>query len=192
MTICIVMLSIVLLFSLMLRARIGARIRVTPDAYEVRLRWGIFTFRTWTPQTEGKPKRTRRSRKKPKEAKKGPGEETKPAIKLAQVIDMLPAVRWALGKLGRGFRVEQLELYLIVATGDVAKTAALYGAVNAGLGLMAPITGKIKNTDIAVGLDYNLSKPQIYMTTALSIRTGAILSAGLALLLTFLRNRKRV
>ena len=174
---------VALLIYLLLRARVGVRVKMKPGFTEIRVFFGAFSFGI----IPSKPKKAKPRRVK-KEKKKKP-EKPKKKIKITPklIFDMLPHAFRTIGRFFGGIAIEKLYCHIVVATGDAAKTAILFGAANAGLGLLAPITDRALKSDVTLGLDYSLPQTQIYLSTALSIRLGTALALGLGLLWRFWR-----
>ena len=183
----IILFGLALLIFLFLRTRLGVRVKISPDYYEVRIYFGVFSFQIAPPKRVEKPKRVKPKKPKPPEAV-----EKKPALTATSVMDMIPALRRAVARLLKGIVIDILYLHFVAAGGDAAQAALLFGAAHAGLGLVAPLTRKAKQCDISVGLDYSLPKPLVYLSTALSIRVYTVLSVGINLLVMFWRRSRRV
>ena len=181
---------IALLIFLLLRARVGVDVKMRPEITELRLLFGIFSFRILPAKPRKKPKRVKKAKvKKPKKEKHGPPEKKKPFLTPGGAIKLLPSMGRSVARLVKGIAIHRLYFHMVVATDDVARTAQLFGAVHAGLGMAAPLTTKVKNADITVGLDYTITSPVIYLSTAASIRVGTVLAVGLSLVWAVLRQR---
>ena len=191
MTGLIIICVLALLIFLFLRARVGVDVKMRPELTELRLRFGFFAFQILPAKPRKRPKRVKKAqaKAKKKERPEPPEVKKKPFLTPSGVIKLLPSIGRMIAKLVKGITLHRFNFHIIVATGDVAKTAELYGAVHAGLGLAAPLTARVKDADITVGLDYNLTSPVIYLSTALSIRTGTVLAAGLSLLWAIWRSK---
>ena len=83
----------------------------------------------------------KRRKAEQKEAKKG-----QPKPPLGEIIHMvLELIKVVFARLGRHLRIDVARLRLVVATGDAAKTAVLWGAVCPAVGALLELLNRITN-----------------------------------------------
>jgi hypothetical protein len=166
---------------------------MTPEKYCLRVGWGPVSLRVLPakPSRQEKPKRAKKkAAPEPEEAAKAKSKKER-RFSLSMLPLLLKAVTRALGRLLRGIRVERLYSHIVAARGDAAKTAVLFGAVHAALGLVGPaLERRADKLDVTVGVDYELPSPKLYLSAALSIRTGTLLAVAFSLAFSALRVRR--
>ncbi len=132
-------------------------------------------------------------RRKNTELRLGEREKTDiPALikKLTRVLKVFIA------RFGKHLRIELRELVLIIATGDAAQTAILYGAAIGAvqdLLVLLDATGTLKmrrDSRILVDTDFTSEKPTIRVDLTVSFRVWQIFDMGLRAVFEFLKNDK--
>ena len=191
-----ILLGIILLIMLFLSTKAGVRVAVVPGLTRLRVRFGVFSFgilpakkKEVTPRQKRKAEKKKEKKALKKALKKAEKkkEKKKSIITPALVLDLVPCVFRAVARFFGGIDIERLYCHVVVATGDAANTAVLFGAAHAGLVVLTPLTAKASKSDITIALDYDLPSTQLYLSTALSIRVGTVLAIGFSLLFAFWR-----
>lgn len=147
------------------------------------------------PPKAGEEKKKKRKKKEKKE--KPPG----PKINREQIfysIETLPPILGrALRRTGRRLRVGPLKVHLLVAGGDPADTALLYGRLEAALGAGLPALHRlvhVRDQDIRLFLDFQEERMDCIADVGISLRPWDLVSVGLraggSLLKWYLRFRK--
>ena len=180
-------LLLLLLCLLRLGARVswGTEVRVTAILGPVRLQ--ILPGKE-KPRKE-KPKKeesAEKREKKPKKARKSPpkpnGEDIREALRL-----LLPALKRALGKLGRGIRIDPLRVSLTLAgKNDPADAAEKYGYLQAAVWAWMPQLQRflhIPDPRIHTGVDFEAEGTDFGGEAAVTLRLGTLLAMGFALLI---------
>ena len=111
-----------------------------------------------------------------------------------------PPLRRALGRLGRGIRVDPLDLRVILGGArDPAQTARMYGYLHAGIWTIMPAMEElveIRKPYLHVGVDYENTETILHGQIGISARLGtllrAALSAGIPAIRWFLQHRKNM
>jgi hypothetical protein len=186
-----ILLGLALLVYLFLRARLRVSGWVTPEGHYLRVAWGPVSLRV-LPAKPKKPKKAKKAKKKRPKKEKPEETETPPKkerrFSAAMLPPLLKAGRRALGRLLGGIRVKHLYSHIVAASPDAAKTALMFGAIHAGLGVVGPaLARRTDDFDVTVGMDYSRSAPQFYLSAALSIRTGTLIAAVLSLAVALFR-----
>ena len=180
-------LLLLLLCLLRLGARVswGTEVRVTAILGPVRLQ--ILPGKE-KPRKE-KPKKAEsaeKREKKPKKARKSlpkpNGEDIREALHL-----LLPALKRALGKLGRGIRIDPLRVSLTLAgKNDPADAAEKYGYLQAAVWAWMPQLQRflhIPDPRIHTGVDFEAEGTDFGGEAAVTLRLGTLLAMGFALLI---------
>ena len=99
----------------------------------------------------------KKSKDKPSGHKAGKAEKKpKQKLTLQDVRDLLRIGLKALGRLRRGLSIDVLRLHMCVAADDPYDAVMRYGALNAGLGVLAPLAHnalKIRKEDVRTDVD---------------------------------------
>lgn len=178
---------IVLLVYFFLRARLRVSFWLIPGKYDLQVRWGPVKKRLLPFKGQPRKRPDKQKTEKPEEGKK----KEKKALPFS-TKSILDQARYRGLPFLKKVRVEHINAHIVAATGDAAHTAILFGAISAGLGLAAPLIETVTHKkSITVDADYELTKPQFYFSTAVSIRTGTLLAFALAFLLALLRTREK-
>ena len=174
-----IVLAVIILFALL---RFGASVVYNADGFAVSARVGFLSLRIYP--REEKPrkaakkaaKRAKKLDKKKEKKKKKPDEEItdgeKKPGKLKDYLEMLPAIKKVLGRLRRRLLIKTLIVHLIIAGDDPSKTAMIFGAANAGIGVMVPALEKffrIRRRDFRTSADFDRAEPYIYIKAAISL-----------------------
>ena len=136
------------------------------------------------PPKEAKPKEEKKpaEEKKPEE-KKPENEEKKPKKKpeldfsFDEIMELLKKVLKGFGILGRKFRVDRFLFDYLAAGKDPYLTARIFGYVNAGLNMLAPICAQRFDVDdlyVRTDIDFTAESMRLDLGIALTIRIGAI------------------
>lgn len=129
-----------------------------------------------------------------KEAKKG-----QPKAPLNEIITMvLELVKVVFSRFGRHLRIDVTRLRLVVATGDAAKTAILWGAICPAVGALLEILDRItnlrtvKNCDIDVVPDFTADTFRADICIAFSLRVWHVFDIAFRALFSFLKHKPHV
>lgn len=181
--------------------RVGARVEFGGDSLTVAARVGLIRFRVYpkapkrdaagekTPkqmEKEAKAKAAREAKQAEKAAKK----QTKAKPELKQIADMvrsalqelLPPLKRALARLGRGIRIKPLRLYVTLgAAEDPAAGAQLYGELNAAVWAVMPVLEEFADVPdpyLQVDVDFDAPKTDLRGEVGVSLRIGTLLAAA--------------
>jgi len=192
-----VLMAVVLGLLLLAQLRVGAVVEFSEAGLRVKLRVGRFYISVFPARASGEKK----DRKAGKQKKQVPKEEKKPKGGLLElVLEFLPLVLDTAGKFKRRLRVDTLELELTVASADPADTAMQYGQANALMAsLWQPITQTfhVKDGRAHIGIDFDATKPTLYLLASVSVKVGQALILGVVFgvkalcILIRARNKKR-
>lgn len=198
-----------LLLMLAVLLAMTAQIRAVYDQGEASLwvRYGPLKLQIYPPKppktedSEASPKKKKpRKPKKEKNAEDTP-EKGKLSISAEQILYALetlpPILGRALGRTRRSIRVRPLKLHLLIAGGDPAGTALLYGRAQAALAAGMPVLRRavrIGEEDIRLFLDFQRTRPDCIADVGVSIRcwdaARIAVCAGGSLVKWFLKFRK--
>lgn len=132
------------------------------------------------------PEKRKKGRKNaPKRGKEPPKSPSKPRKK-GETLDLLraflPLVLRTVKRLCGRLRVDKLDMVLIAGAEDPGDAALQYGRANAILGsLWQPIvnTCRVADGHARVDVDFNATKPEVYLLARLSLNVGQILMLAL-------------
>ena len=194
------LIALLCLLRLGVRASWGAETRVTAILGPVRL--------PLVPKKEGKtgkekPKKEKQKKKKPAKEKAAkcrqplpkPGkEDIREALQL-----LLPALKRALRKLGRGIRIDPLRVSLTLGgKNDPADAAEKFGYLQAAVWAGMPQLQRwmhIPDPHIHTDVNFDAEKTEVSGEAAVTLRLGTLFAMGFALLIPalkwFLHYRKR-
>lgn len=166
------------------------------------LRYGPVRRQLFPPPEGGEEKKKKPSGKK---AKKKPGREKskgkRAGVNREQIFYALeklpPILGRALRRTGRSVRFQPLKVYVLVAGGDPADTALLYGRLEAALHGALPVLERavrIRDRDVRLFLDFSAREMDVIADVGVSLRPGSLvwiaLRAGGSLLKWFLGFRR--
>lgn len=194
---------IVLLIALLCWTRVGAWIAFGGEDLRLDVKFGLLRVHI-LPAKPKKPK----AKKPPKEKKKKPkeepeGEKPKLSFTLEDGRDalrtLLPPLKRALRRLGRGIRVKPLRLSLVLGgQEDPAASAQAYGELQAAVWSGMPLLEKlldIRDPYIHTDVDFTAPDTVVEGEAGVTLRVGTLLAMGFGLafpaLRWFLRWRKR-
>ena len=214
-----IILVIVVLIVLLCLTRVGVRAAFGDGSVTVDARIGLIRFRAYPrPPKKERPPKEKTARQLAKEEKATAAKEAKKARKVAEkqakpkpdlkqiavlvrsaVQELLPPLKRALARIGRGIRIRPLRLYVTLgAANDPAAGAQLYGEVNAAVWAVMPVLEQfadIPDPYIQVNLDFDNTKTTLQGEAGLSIRIGTLLAAafgiGIPAARWFLRMQKQ-
>ena len=172
---------VIILFVLLVLAllRVGVILEYSEDGFNTWIKLGFLKLKLKKSDEKKKPKK----KKKPKDK----GSILKPGS-LRDFMDMLKAIKVALGRLKRKLLIKNLTLHYTSASDDPAKTALRFGAANAVFGAIVPVLEKhfrIKKRDLRASADFNSQEQGIYVRLNISIAVWEIVYVLLALLPLF-------
>lgn len=183
----------VLLLALAAALLIPAKVRFSYDQGEMALwiRYGPLKIRLFPPK-EKKPKQPPPSQAEAPETPEKEPEKTKRAkkprakINLQQILYSLetlpPILVRALRRTGRRIRVGPLKIHLLIACGDPADTAQLYGRIQAALAAGLPILHRavsVKDQDIQLFPDFLRDRMDCIADVGASLRPWDLVSVGI-------------
>ena len=119
-----------------------------------------------------KPKKEKKPKEKPEKA---PKKRPKPSPD--ELLQLLQLGLAALARFKRTLTVNRFMLHLVVAAEDPFDATVIYGAVNAGLGIVESMRGKAfkaRSVDIQTALDYNSTYPRADAELTVTISLGRI------------------
>lgn len=196
-----ILLAILLMLAVLLSMTVQVRASYDQGDAELWVRFGPLRFQLYPVKPRGEKKK--REPKPPEEPEKPPEKEKgkKRSLSPEQIFYTLetlpPILGRALGRLGRGIRIEPLRIHLLIAGEDPADTALLYGRAQAALAAWMPAVRRrvrIRGEDIRLFLDFQRTRPDCAAEVGISIRCGTAawisLRAGGSLLKWFLKFRK--
>lgn len=193
---------IALLILLLCRTRVGAWAAFGGGDLRLDARFGFLRVHILPakPKKPGKPERE----KKPKPPEQEP-EEEKPKLSFTledgkdALRTLLPPLKRALARLGRGIRVKPLRLSLVLGgQEDPAAAAQAYGELQAAVWSGMPLLEKlldIRDPSIHTDVDFNAPGAAAEGEVGITLRVGTLLAVGFGMALPalkwFLRWRKR-
>ena len=197
---------IVLLIALLCRTRVGAWAAFGGEELRLDVKFGLLRIHI-LPAKPKKPKAEKpKKEKKRKKPKKEP-EEERPKPKLSFTLEdgkdalrtMLPPLKRALRRFGRGIRVKPLRLSLVLGgLEDPAASAQLYGEIQAAVWTGMPLLEKlldVRDVRIRTDVDFMAPNTAVEGEVGVTIRIGTLLAMGFGLAFPalgwFLRWRKR-
>lgn len=188
---------IVLLIALLCWTRVGAWIAFGGEDLRLDVKFGLLRVHI----LPAKPKA-----KKP-EKEKEPKEEEKPKSKRSFTLDdgkdalrtLLPPLKRALRRLGRGIQVKPLRLSLVLGgQEDPAASAQAYGELQAAVWTGMPLLERlldIRNPYIHTDVDFTAQDTAVEGEAGVTLRVGTLLAMAFGVIFPalgwFLRWRKR-
>jgi len=175
---------------------VGVSAAYDDNGFLLHLKLGVLKIRLLPRREKSRPKRKRRAKEpaQPKEKQK----KEKQRLRLRDIRELLRIVLRALHRLRVHLSVDVLRLYITVAGDDPYDTVRLYGAVNAGLGIMLAELHKvlkIRDEDVAADLDLEAQQLQITAKITATLQIWEILLIGVctaaALLAWHIRRKKQ-
>ena len=177
---------ILILLILLLITPVGVDLRYD-GALRVRLKFGILHFTLFP----GKENKTPKEKKKPEKEKKQPG----PKPTLQEILELVRIALQALGRFRRRLSIDLLRLYVLVAADDPYDAVLRYGALNAGLGVLAPLAHnalKIRSEDVRTNVDVQGTKSSAECHVIATLQIWEILWIAICFACAFLSwNGKR-
>lgn len=192
------------LLVLLCRTRVGVRAAFGAEL-TLDIVFGRFHFRV-LPLKQKDPKKTRKRKNtggKKSEPEKSKEKKPFPMPGLRDIQDAVktlrPPLEKTLGRLGRGIRLDPLQLRLIVGgKTDPASAAELYGYLHGGVWTVMPQLERlmdIPNPYIHLDIDFTSSQNQVQGEAGVTLRAGTIFlmafGMGIPALRWFLRFIKR-
>ena len=195
MTVWKVFLIIILILFLIGRTKLGAMVEYSAQGILVKLRIGAIWFQLYPRKKkekadkEKRPKREKKKMPAKKSCKEEEAEHEKGG-KLDLVKQYLPLVGEAAGGMRKRITIDRLYLDFTAASQDPAGAAMAFGYANMALGMLLPIFEQnfvVKDHQVRTSVDFSLQSPVIYLSVAISIRIGQLVSFALRLLWCFFR-----
>jgi len=172
-------------------ARVSIRVRLKDKEWRVTLKvfWLERTHYPAPPSSKEK-KPGEKEPPKAKKEKKSPSQVDQVQLFLSIAED----IKKALGKMFDAIRIDRLEMDLIVATGDPARTGIAYGAAAAAVGMAVPALEsafRVKEKRISVEADFERTEPVTLLNGVFAVRLLPLVLAAASAGSAFLRaNRK--
>lgn len=181
------------LLLILLCSRYGVVLSYIDDDFSLLLRFGFFTFRIPNikkkkPKAEAAPQ-TEQKEEKPQKEKKKKKLSLPP---LDQLPELAAMAMKTLGRIFRSIRIDELMLHLRIASRDPYDTATTLNYANAAAEIL--LDGgllKVKKQDVVIYPDFCEEQIAAEGRLALSLRLFKLVAAALALLVGFLRWRKK-
>lgn len=186
---------------------LGIPIRILP-ARQKKVRVWRYSLRRMRKKDEkrrlalakkAKSDREKAAQKKQRKAERKEAKKGQPKAPLGDTINMvLELVKVIFSRFGRHLRIDVTRLNLVVATGDAAQTAILWGAVCPAVGALLEILDRItnlravKNCDIEVVPDFAADSFKADICIAFSLRVWHVLDIAFRALLSFIKNKPAV
>ncbi len=143
--------------------------------------------------------REKAAEKKQKKAEAKAAKKAKPKAPLDETVHMVfELVKVVFSRFGRHLRIDVTRLRLVVATGDAATTAILWGAVCPGVAALLELLDRItnlrtvKDCEIDVGVDFVAPTPTADICIAFSLRVWHVLDIAIRAAVSFLRNKPKL
>lgn len=143
--------------------------------------------------------REKAAEKKQRKAEQKEAKKNQPKVPLDETIRMiLSLVKTVFAHLGRYLHIEIARLRLVVATGDAAQTAILWGAVCPAVGALLEILGRITNLrtvrhcDIDVVPDFTAPTFTADVCISFSLRVWHLFAIAFATLFSFFKHKPAV
>ncbi|MBO5415905.1 MAG: hypothetical protein J6A83_04680 [Clostridia bacterium] len=140
-----------------------------------------------------KKKLTAKEKEQEKKAEKGKKKEPREIVDNIKMITSLAVL--VVERFFKHLRIRLARIKIIVATGDAASTAVMYGAITQSLNILLPLLESVKcfeklpQSDISVDLDYLAEEPTVDIKLMFSLRVWHTLDIGLSALKTFLKHK---
>lgn len=176
----------VLLAALVVLLLIPASVRFAYDrgALTLGVRFGPVKRQLFPkPEEPEKPREEKPAKKeKPKKEKpKEPGAKINMEQILYSLETLPPILGRALKRTGKRIRVRPLKIYLLVAGGDPADTAVLYGKLEGALAAGVPLLERavcIEDEDIRLFVDFQEERMDCIADVGISLRPWDLVSVG--------------
>jgi len=194
-----ILVILLLLLLLLCLSRVGVTLHLE-EQLTLTIRAGVLRFHL-DPFAEKPPKEEKKP-KKEKNQKKGTEAKKMPKPTLDDLKDawetLWPVVKKTLARIGRGLRIDPLEVSVTLGGEDPASLAQLYGWLSSALWTAMPVlerTIDIPDPGIWLGVDFQKQKTEVRGRIGLSFRIGTLLrialGAGIPALRWFLKFRKK-
>lgn len=188
MKILLIVLLLLLLLSLL---PLGVRLRYSQEGFVARVTAGPIQFQVY-------PAKKKRKESKPSKPikEKPPDTEAHPKGGTLELVRAaLPLIRPALAGVKRRLTIRDLELQVTWGAADPADAAIGYGCANAVLGMLWAVLDenfKVKQSRLGCSVDFDTATPVVYLSAALTMRLGQIVTLGVPLLVRFFRETVRI
>lgn len=193
MTALIVILSIIAFIAVLLSLSVSFHISYNGDYY-VRLFYGPLNFQIYPKRTVKKVKKSSNGKKvKSKQVRKDSDKEDHRDFfeTVSIVIDTIKAIVRPVERVLKKIRITKLDVQVIVASDDAAKTAEDYGKMcgivyGGVVALKNVIRIKVKNLN--VGYDFNKEETAYRIAFRIKLKTGYAIIIGLSMIKNILVN----
>ncbi len=199
--------AVIFLIVLLLWTRVGVRASFGGEELRLDMKFGLLRLHI-LPAKPGKPKaekppKEKKKKKKPEEEPEGAAKKPRLSFTLEDGKDalrtLLPPLKRALRRFGRGIRVKPLQLSLVLSgLEDPAAAARAYGEIQAAVWGGMPRLERlmdIRDVYIHTDVDFLAEDTAVEGEAGVTLRIGTLLAMGFGLafpaLRWFLRWRKR-
>ena len=150
------------------------------------VRYGPVKLQLFPPKEKTEEEKKPPRKKKPKSEKPQKPKKPKAKINMDQILYALeklpPILGRALRRTGRSIHIRPLQLYVLVAGGDPASTAALYGKMEAALAAGFPILERalrLKDADVRLYVDFTERQMDFIADVGVSLRPWSLVWVAL-------------
>lgn len=171
--------------------RFGVHVEYSERGFAVRALAGPFSFSV-LPRKEsskraaaGKKGGKKKKPKEKKEKKEESGSGQKLPGKFQYFLEILSAVRTALGRLRHRLLIRHLTIWFTAGNEDPSKTAMMFGGANAAFGTVLQFMDKhfrIRRRDLRASADFTSDEIRIYLSASVSLAVWELVYIAVALL----------
>ena len=188
--------GIVLFFVLIFLLPIGLWMEYSAEGFHLKVKLWFFTL-VVVPGGEPSEKKKLKLEKKKQEKKEKKAQKAKerPKEKKGGLVKTFFAMRAdifkALGKLGKGLKINKLKVWYLAAAEDAAAAALQFGRMSAAMGAVTALLEnlfKVKKKDYRLNVSFEKQEPEVYIEGRISLRIGRIVGIGLGLLTSFIKH----
>ena len=189
MIVLIIVFSVLILLALM---RLGLYVEYGGDGTSVLLMVGPVPVRFLPKKEKGEKQALRKLKKEEKKAiKKAEEAKTKKPGGVKGFFDKLPVILKGFGRFRRKLLVKKLTIRFVSADVDPSKTALIFGASNATLGVIVSLlenSFRVKCRDISTSADFEATQSTIYIKIAISLALWEAIYVFTAILPLFVKS----
>lgn len=184
-----------LIFVLISCIRIGGQMVYEEKNLQIRIKIGRIWYQFF-PQEKKKKSSSKSSRKRErkgateKEAEKG---SVSIWERKDQILQVLPLICEAAGRLKRKIRIDDLTLDLLWSAPDPAACGIGFGTVNAVTGMIWPLFEQnfnVKSYRVRTGVDFDRGRPELYFKLLVTLTIGQAIALGAGVLIQLAKIQK--
>jgi hypothetical protein len=165
--------------------RLGVSARYDAEGLTIDARGGFIRFRP-SPRARRAVRPGRRARDGAKKKRRRARREREGPGGPVELTETARAALTALSRLRRKLLIKRLIVrYSAPGAADPAAAAVMYGRMSAGAGALLPLIDgafRVRERDIAAGVDFTSDKPRIFVSAAISIAVWEAVYTAWALL----------